>query len=466
MSKGFESSAEGWVPSRFNLAVDIPRGRKAVFNSLSGALIVVPAPVWRRYLKAGCEAHARPRPSSDVLDTLCSKGLLVPKTVNELDLLRLRDQTARFSDKRLVVTVLPTLACNLRCRYCFESSVQSAKHSKLMPRDREEEIVRHIAMAAQGKRALEMSWFGGEPLLTAETIARISALLIPACDQAGVMYSAVLVSNGMLLNRRVVRQLEKCRLKFIQVTVDIPASEKCDRQGRETAGRVLDNLALAAQRLPVYLRVNIVRDDKAGFDALYEQLRQRELHRHLQALFFAYVFGPECGGRDGRFAAMTYPAYARIAARERQKARALGLPVQADFRPSQVGCIATDRFSVVIGPDGRLFKCTEDVGMAERAFGSIEPGSPVELNNLVPWLLYDWSQDSRCVRCPILAECSGGCPHIRRFQPRQFEAMRYCEGHLQEIKDRIREWATSNPDHSPQRDSAIVELTGKEAALT
>lgn len=463
MSKGLESSAEGWVPSRFNMAVDIPRGRKAVFNSLSGALIVVPAPVWRRYLKAGCEVHARPQAPSDILGTLCSKGLLISKTVNELDLFRLRDQTARFSDKKLVVTVLPTLACNLSCRYCFESGVQAAKHGKMMPSDREEEIVRHIAMSAQGKRALEMSWFGGEPLLTAETIARISARLIPACDQAGVMYSAVLVTNGMLLNRNVVRQLQKCRLKFIQVTVDIPASEKRDRQGRETAGRVLDNLALAAQRLPVYLRINIVRDDKAGFDALYEQLRQRELHRHLQALFFAYVFGPECGGRDGHFAAMTYPAYARIAARERQKARALGLPVQADFRPSQVGCIATDRFSMVIGPDGRLFKCTEDVGMAERAYGSIELGSPVRLDNLMPWLLYDWSQDPRCVRCPILAECSGGCPHIRRFQPRQLEAMRYCEGHLLEIKDRIREWAINSLDRSPHRRSAIVELTGKEA---
>lgn len=447
------------------MAVALPRNRKAVFNSLTGALVIVSALAWRRYLKAGCVVPAHPHTSSDGLGILCSKGLLVSKAVNELDLLRLRDQTARFSDRKLGVTVLPTLACNLSCRYCFESGVQAAGHSKTMTRDHEEEAVRHVAMSARGKRALEMSWFGGEPLLTAQTIARISARLIPACDQAGVKYSAVLVTNGMLLNRNAVRLLRKCRLRFIQVTVDVPASEKRDRQGRETVGQVLDNLSLAARRLPVYLRVNIVRDDKAGFDALYEQMLQRELHRHLQSFFFAYVFNPECGARNGRFAAMTYPAYARIAARERRKARELGLPVHADFRPTQVGCIATERFSMVIGPDGRLFKCTEDVGMAERAYGSIKPGSPVKLANLVPWLVYDGLQDPRCIECPILGECSGGCAHIRRFQPGQLETMRYCEGHLREIQDRIREWATNNLNHSPRRRAAIVELTGKEAAL-
>ncbi|MBI5684079.1 MAG: radical SAM protein [Verrucomicrobia bacterium] len=464
MSKEFESFADEWVPSRFNMAVDLPRGRKAVFNSFNGSLVVITASTWRRYLKAGCAIPARPQASSDDVDVLCSTGLLVSKSVNELDLLRLRDQTARFNNGKLGVTVAPTLACNLSCRYCFESGVQKAGHGKTLTRDREDEIVRHIAVSARGKRSLDMSWFGGEPLLTAEAIARISSRLIPACDQAGVKYSAVLATNGMLLSRDVVRLLRECRLKFVQVTVDIPASEKRDRLGRDTAGQVLNNLVFAAQRLPVHLRINIVRDDKAGFDALYRQLIRRDLHRHLQALFFAYVFDPECGGRHARFAAMTYPAYARIAARERRKARALGLPVHADFRPTQVGCIATDRFNMVIGPDGRLFKCTEDIGMAERAYGSIEPGSPVKLNNLVPWLLYDGLQDPRCVRCPILAECNGGCPHIRRFQPGQLEAMRYCEGHLQEIKDRIREWATDHLGRSPRRSATIVEPGSKESA--
>jgi hypothetical protein len=43
--------------------------------------------------------------------------------------------------------------------------------------------------------------------------------------------------------------------------------------------------------------------------------------------------------------------------------------------------------------------------------------------------------------------------------------MRYCEGHLREIKDRIREWATHNVRRSPRRGAGVVELTGKEAAL-
>lgn len=462
MSKRSGASADGWIASRFNLAVDIARSRKAVFNSLTGALVVVSALTWRRYLKTGRVIPARPKTHSTNLSLLCKTGLLVSKTVNELDVLRLRDQAARFSDGKMNVTVTPTLGCNLRCRYCFENGVQATGRGKTMTRGVEEEVVRHIALAAQGKRKLNIYWFGGEPLLNTGTIARISARLIPVCDQASVQYSASLVTNGMLLCGDVVRLLRKCRLKFVQVTVDVPAAEKRDRCGVETAEQVLDNLEFAAKRLPVQLRINVVCDDKAGFDTLYEQLLRRGLHRHLQSLYFAYVFAPESSGRGRQFVAMSYLAYARIVARERRKAQALGFPVGADFRPTQVGCGATERDNMVVGPDGRLFKCTHDIGMAERSYGSIKPDSPIMLANLVPWLVYDWAHDPQCVQCPILPECQGGCPHIRRFQPEQLEVMRYCEGHLEEIKDRIHEWATTSLKRNRRGNAVVTELSSKE----
>jgi uncharacterized protein len=304
---------------------------------------------------------------------------------------------------------------------------------------RESQVVQHIATVTSGKKALEICWFGGEPLLAIKTISRVSSLLIPACKQAGISYSATLVTNGTLLSRDVVGALEKCRLRHIQVTMDIPAAEKRDRRGRNTAEAVLDNLAFAAGRIPVHLRINLGRDEPAEFDRLYDGLIRRKLHQHLTKIDFAHILVPECGLRGCRFSAMPYPVYAQVSARERRRAKALRLPINDSCRPEAIGCSATTRHSMVIGPDGLLYKCPQDVGLAERSYGSVETGTPTNLANLVPWLMYDWLQYERCAECPVLPGCGGGCPHLHRFQPEQFDEMGYCESLLKQLHDRIRD---------------------------
>jgi len=136
---------------------------------------------------------------------------------------------------------------------------------------------------------------------------------------------------------------------------------------------------------------------------------------------------------------MPYPIYAQVSTRERRRAKASRLPVDDACWPEEIGCRATTRHSMVIGPDGLLYKCPHDVGLAERSYGSVETGTPTNLANLVPWLMYDWLQYERCAECPALPGCGGGCPHLQRFQPEQFDAMRYCESFLHQLRDRIRD---------------------------
>ncbi len=433
-----------WAPSRFNLAVDLPRHRKAILNTFTGALVVLAEETWSQYLASGRQLDCDQAEAAEGLAFLQSHGFLVPRDVDELDLVRLHYLSGQFSDSSLGVTLVPTLACNLRCSYCFEGAAQASRAARAWTAERENQVVQHIATAASGKRAINVCWFGGEPLLAIKTISRVSSLLIPACKHAGMSYSATLVTNGTLLSRDVVSRLETCELTYIQVTVDIPAAEKRDRRGRATAELVLDNLAFAARRIPIRLRINLGRDEPAGFDRLYDALIRRKLHQHLQKIHFAYVLVPECGPRGCRFTAMPYLIYAQASTRERRRATARRLPVDDVCRPEPIGCGATTRHSMVIGPDGLLYKCPEDVGLAERSYGSVETGTPTNLANLVPWLMYDWLQYKRCAECPALPGCGGGCPHLHRFQPEQFDAMRYCESFLQQLRDRIRDRALAS----------------------
>ena len=70
------------------------------------------------------------------------------------------------------------------------------------------------------------------------------------CDAEGIVYRAVIQSNGVLLNREAVEGLAEALVSQIQVTLDVPAELKNDKQGRDTQDRVLDNLAYAAGRIP------------------------------------------------------------------------------------------------------------------------------------------------------------------------------------------------------------------------
>jgi uncharacterized protein len=360
--------------------------------------------------------------------------------VDELDLVRLQHLGRRYSREELSVYVTPTLACNLQCSYCFERLAQVRPTRKAMDRRTEGAVVRYIATQAQGMRRVSLMWFGGEPLLGLPTIERISSLLVPAFDKVGIQYSAAMDTNGVLVDRKVVNVLKVAHVRSAQVTVDVPRSEKRDRCGRDTLDRVLDGVALLAAALDVTIRVNLSRDDEAEFDALYQALRRRGLQKRLRMIYYADVRHPECGcSRSLSF--LSRDQYLRIVARERAKAARVGLPADTFHFDTPFCCIATRISGVVIGPDGSLYKCPEDIGLSERAYGSVW-GADVKLSNWVPWMTHDGFQYEQCRNCSMLPQCAGGCPHRRLFQAQELRDEEFCDwSRCGNLEDRIRQHA-------------------------
>jgi uncharacterized protein len=432
--------SDSLVPSRFNLSVDLPDGRKAVFNTFSLALIKMDRDTWRRLLRPGAKCCPPGAHSDKTLRLFCDKGLLVPLGVDELDLVRLQHLGRRYSREELSVYVTPTLACNLQCSYCFERLAQERPTRKAMNRRTEGAVVRYIATQAQGMRRVRLMWFGGEPLLGLPAIERISNLLVPAFDNVGVQYSAAMDTNGVLVDRNVVKVLKAARVRSAQITVDVPRSEKRDRRGRDTMDRVLDGVALLAGALDVTIRVNLSRDDEAEFDALYQALCRRRLQKRLRLIYCADVRHPECGcSRSLGF--LSQDQYLPIVAREQAKAARVGLPVNTLRFETPSCCIATRISGVVIGPDGSLYKCPEDIGLVERAYGTVW-GADVTLSNWVPWMAHDGFQYKQCRNCPVLPQCGGGCPHRRLFQARELKDEEFCDWtRCGNLEDRIRQHA-------------------------
>lgn len=64
--------------------------------------------------------------------------------------------------------------------------------------------------------------------------------------------------------------------------------------------------------------------------------------------------------------------------------------------------------SFVIGPDGALYKCWNDIGYSERSIGNLEKGIKLT-NKFVEWLSYDVVKDQECKDCSFFPVCYGGC---------------------------------------------------------
>ncbi len=76
-------------------------------------------------------------------------------------------------------------------------------------------------------------------------------------------------------------------------------------------------------------------------------------------------------------------------------------------------CAARNIASLVIGPEGELYDCWNDVGNQSKIIGEIGQ----RISNLKLHLKYiaDASQfdDADCLECKLLPVCNGGCPRNR-----------------------------------------------------
>jgi len=110
---------------------------------------------------------------------------------------------------------------------------------------------------ASGAKDVDVSWFGGEPLLAPDVIEPLSARLMALAEERGGEYSASIITNGYLLTQDIVDMLAAAKVRSAQVTIDgMGAAHDATRRlagGGPTFERITSNL----RRLKIPFRVNV-----------------------------------------------------------------------------------------------------------------------------------------------------------------------------------------------------------------
>lgn len=191
---------------------------------------------------------------------LMDKGIIIDEQIDELKTLEYLENKAWYQEKIYRLTIFATNTCNFRCSYCTQEHETSNLGDDVISK-----IYGVIEALSQKYEVLQITWFGGEPLLMYSKIKEIIEKAIKICEAKGCELVNNFVTNGYLLNEVRIEELRRLHTETMQITVDsCPEIHNKQRpliNGNGTYQEILNNIKLAlASQINVVLRINIDAD--------------------------------------------------------------------------------------------------------------------------------------------------------------------------------------------------------------
>ena len=350
-----------------------------------------------------CVEGALPKSAKkgDGYDDLIRASFMVPKEEEEWAYYRYVFTLANLSarqKKGRSYTILPTLACNARCIYCYEAGMKQVT----MTEETVQQTIRYI-LSHDTEQGVSLSWFGGEPLLCPEIIDKICSSL----KEEGIQYASKAVTNGSLITPEMIEKMKRLwNLSFMQISMDGAEADYKQRKNYyvydQTYDRVLNNINLLAKAgIDVSVRCNVDEKNWQNIPAFLEDFASKIADREHVSIHFALLF-------DCRKSSENLAMYQKILDFDSVIER-YGFQIsEPEFAFRRVHCMA-DSGAEVIGPDGRLFPCEHCP--EEACYGDIWNGITKKAARM-EFCRTDEILE-KCRDCPFLPDCTGfrSCPN-------------------------------------------------------
>ena len=347
-----------YIASRYCIAVEINKYDMLVYNVFTRELLEMSKDefyyTYISYKEGSSEKNRR---------YLVAHWFLVPIDAKEYETFNgyfqiFKNQKVSKSMKTFShFTILPTMACNAQCTYCYEAGRPTPTMTEEVANDVADYILKNSTPR------FSISWFGGEPLVSADKISKICDKL----NDAKAEYGTSMISNGYLIDTLPKETyIDKWHLKTVQITLDGTKEEYLKAKNYKNADdnayeRVLDNIDYILDiGVRVSIRMNVSAENASSMMNLVEVLHERYSGKNLTAYPRALFDHDDAW----RYCEKLYNKLAdyRLATRY-----SLNRSVKAH------NCMADGHTSIVIRPDGTLSLCEHHSD--DEQVGSIyEPG--------------------------------------------------------------------------------------------
>ena len=360
-------------------------------------------------------------------------GFIVSDTQDDdlYNITKMRVLTKLYASSSLMLTIAITRACNFDCSYCFEGN----RTGKPMSKEVEDKLIAFI----KGYKSdnISITWYGGEPLLAFDRILSINSRV----KEMGKKISASMITNGYLLDEEKISHLNELNITYLQITLDGKKETHDGRRylkgGGETYTRILENIGkvLATDfKGMIHVRVNVDSRNEEEFASVYNMIKEK----------FTKDFGKRITVYPGFVKGDDHPDVSCFFEPEAQgefiqkMASKYGINPLSIFPPKgSAGCTLTKRNAFVVGPDGELYKCWDDVGLPEKVVGRIDNFNNWNMPLLAEGMVGCSYLDSReCKECFYFPICSGGCHRIRQKNMHsdiQHSPCTYFKGNLENL---------------------------------
>jgi len=390
-----------------------------IYNSISNGLAQVDKDILYLLKKGeeGLKILLNDESKKEILDQFYRGNILVDKNFDELEFLKAKMNMGKFSQKTLNLTIVTTLSCNLECQYCYQGRINSISSPILIKDDILKFVEDRISL--MGYRYLNVTWYGGEPLMEKGFIFSLAKDLQKLCKSLHCHYSSTIVTNGTILDKKIIDKLKAAKVKNIQITLDGPKSIHDKRRpfknsSKSSFEKIISNIERVFGIIPISLRINVDKTNFQNTRELLDEFKERGWFDK-PGMFFVYIgFTREWTNKCKNIAPYCFSMKEFSEAEMEFQAMLLndGYDTGSLYPYPSAMCAAVSPHSFVIEPDGNLHKCWSDVGDVNAYIGNIK--EPIELNpKLLQWLNYNpIDKNPGCGECKFLPICWGGCPYV------------------------------------------------------
>lgn len=328
---------------------------------------------------------------------------IINDSVDEGELLDYAYKLCRDDMSVINLVLAVTMKCNFRCPYCFES-----RTSEVMTIDMGMDIVRFLKKVITPEtKIINVGWFGGEPLLYPELLCSLESQIRSFAKKRNLKIISSITTNGYYLTENIRRQLKATGISLLKVTFDgdeeTHNKRRCLANGAPSYSRVYENVIGAANDgFQLLIRVNIDKNNMKAFQTVKNAFSSIPE----ATCYPAMVTSEEIQSDEQLKACIDFDEHQLFYETELARVGAFSLDEALNCRVRS--CMAERRNSYVVGPDGSLYKCVNDIGNDKMSIGTLNR-LKTESEAESKYLKRRPREEPECHSCVYYPICFGSC---------------------------------------------------------
>lgn len=396
--------------SKYNVVVKEYDDDFLIYNTYTGSVCLLENE-YLRFVRNCSEISEKDKN----FEELVKQGIIVSSNLNEYNRI-ISNEKGFYYEKhpaKLTYVIAPTLLCNMKCFYCFESESDKYDGFGEVVRNQILDYIEKQAMDNPNVKNIVICWFGGEPLLKLNEICDFSSKIKLFCKNNNIEYSATIITNGLLLTKEnALRLVNECNVSGSQITLDGTVKKYCEAKGVNESCfyKVLNNIKESCDLININIRLNCNKNNVDDLKSLIDSLINDYDLKNKVGFYIAEIkdysncneCSSSCFSKNDEFTNVKLKFYKYF--KEKYDISYVNKLSNVDYRPGFCNLIKIS--SLAIGPIGEFYACEHNIGKKDKIIGNVSEG--LYYNNDMLKMIQGY-HPKKCQFCSLFPVCLTGC---------------------------------------------------------